>query len=195
MNILWSALILISFIFAAINGRIDETVTAGFDGAKNAIEVVLSFAGIMCLWSGLLDAAKESGLCNIIKKMLMPLIGKIFPKLPRDSEAMNYITLNVTANIVGMGNGATPMGINAMKELAKTSGDKPSEEMCIFTVMNTAAFQFMPSNIIALRSAAGSSNPFAIVVPVWICSAIAVTTAVLCVKLMFVFIRRREKVH
>ena len=193
MNLLWSALILISFIFAAINGKIDETVTAGFDGAKNAVEVVLSFAGIMCLWNGLLDAAKESGLCNIIKKLLMPVTGKIFPKLDKNSEAMNYITLNVTANIIGMGNGATPMGINAMKELSKTANGKPTEEMCIFTVMNTAAFQLMPSGIIALRSASGSSDPFSIVIPIWICSSIALITAIFCVKLMFLFIRRKEK--
>ncbi|MBP3361551.1 MAG: hypothetical protein J6N52_11890 [Clostridia bacterium] len=192
MNYLWGGLIIISFIFAAINGRIDETVAAGFDGAKSGIEIVLSFAGIMCLWNGLLKGAKDSGLCTLIKKALMPVIGRLFPRLDRESDAVNYITLNITANLLGTGNGATPMGINAMKELAKSCGGKPSEEMCLFTVMNTAAFQLIPSSIIALRSANGSANPFDIVAPIWICSFFSLLIAVLCVKIMFLFIKNKK---
>lgn len=192
MNFFWCGLVVVSFIFAAINGRMDETVSAMFSGAAGAIEIVLSFAGIMCLWNGLLLAASESGLAAKIKKLLMPLIRLMFPKLDEDGEAVNYITLNITANLLGTGNGATPMGICAMKELKKLGGDEPTEEMCVFAVLNTTAFQLIPSSIIALRSAAGSTDAFSIIVPVWICSGVGVICAVASVKLMFLTINKKS---
>lgn len=193
MNWLWGILIIISFAFGAAGGTLEETVTAGLDGAKGAIETVMSFAGVMCLWSGLLAAAEKSGICAMIKKMLMPLISRIFPRLDRDGEAINYITLNITANLLGTGNGATPVGIKAMQELSKSSRGKPTEEMCTFTVINTAAFQLLPSSIIALRTANGSVDPFGVVLPIWICSGCALVAAVLAVKIMFRFIGEKGR--
>lgn len=188
MNYIWCIMILISLVSATINGNISETVTAGLSGASEGLSVVLSFAGVMCLWTGLLKCAEKSGLCDLFKKLFVPIIKIIFPKMDMNSKAANYIVLNVTADVLGTGNGATPMGIKAMKHLSESAGDKPSEEMCIFTVMNTAAFQLLPTSIIALRTSAGSSNPLSVVVPIWICSGIALVCGIVCVKLMFRYV-------
>lgn len=193
MNVFWCAMMLLSMIFGAVGGNIEETVNAGFEGAAGAVETVLSFAGIMCLWNGLLEAATASGLSEKIKNLMMPVMKKLFPKVGKNSDAMNYITLNVTANMLGTGNGATPMGINAMKELKKSAGDKPDEAMCMFAVMNTSAFQLLPSSIIAIRASAGSADPFSVIVPVWICSLTALIAGILSVKILFFIIRRRKK--
>lgn len=194
MNFIWCGLIVVSLVFGAVNGRIEETVSAMFTGAAGAVEVVLSFAGIMCLWNGLLYAASQSGLSQKIKKLLKPIFRLLFPALDPDSAAANYIALNITANLLGTGNGATPMGINAMKELKKLGGDEPTEEMCTFAVMNTASFQLLPSSIIALRTAAGSADAFSVIVPVWICSGIGVICAVISVKIMFFLIRKKMQI-
>ena len=192
MNIFWCGMILISMVFGAINGNIEATVNAGFEGAAGAVQTVLSFAGIMCLWNGLLEAATASGLSETVKKFMMPVMRRLFPGVEENSEAMNSITLNVTANMLGTGNGATPMGINAMRELRKNCGDKPDEAMCTFAVMNTSAFQLLPSSIIAIRSSAGSVNPFSIIIPIWICSLTALAAGILSVKILFFFLRRRN---
>lgn len=194
MNFIWCGLIVVSLVFGAVNGRIEETVSAMFTGAAGAVEVVLSFAGIMCLWNGLLYAASQSGLSQKIKKLLKPIFRLLFPALDPDGVAANYIALNITANLLGTGNGATPMGINAMKELKKLGGDEPTEEMCTFAVMNTASFQLLPSSIIALRTAAGSADAFSVIVPVWICSGIGIICAVISVKIMFFLIRKKMQI-
>lgn len=180
-------MIIISLIYSIYTGRVEETVNAAFEGAQNGITTVMSFAGIMCLWSGFMEASVQSGLCDKIKKCLRPIIRLIFPKLDEDSEAVKYITLNITGNLLGTGNGATPMGIKAMNELAKICKSKPCEEMCIFTVMNTAAFQLLPTSIIAIRTTFGSANPTAIIIPIWLCSGGALILGIIFSKLMYKF--------
>ena len=193
MNYLWGGMIIISIVYSLFNGSCEATVNAAFEGAQSGITTVLSFAGVMCLWNGLMEAAVRSGLCGGIKKLLKPIIGLIFPSLDKNSLAVDYITLNVTGNLLGTGNGATPMGINAIKELSKTSNGRLTEAMCVFTVMNTAAFQLMPTSIIALRASAGSADPGAVVVPVWICSSVALLCGVLFSKFMCKIIYKTEK--
>lgn len=188
MNYIWGGIILISILFSAINGNLEQTINAAFDGAQTGITTVLSFAGIMCLWSGFMEAAMQSGVCDFVKKLLKPIIKIIFPRLNKNSAAANYITLNVLGNMLGTGNAATPMGINAINELSKKSDGKVTEEMCLFTVMNTAAFQILPTSIIALRTSFGSGDPAGIIVQVWICSAVALLCAVLFTKFMYKFV-------
>ncbi|MBQ7974804.1 MAG: hypothetical protein IJ300_03875 [Clostridia bacterium] len=192
MNYIWGGMIIISIVYSLFTGNTEATVNAAFEGAQSGVTTVLSFAGIMCLWNGLMEAAVRSGLCGWIKKLLRPVIGLIFPRLDKDSTAADYITLNVTGNLLGTGNGATPMGINAIKELSKTAGGKITEAMCVFTVMNTAAFQLMPTSIIALRASAGSAEPGAIVVPIWICSFVALCSAIVFTKFMCKAIYKTE---
>lgn len=183
MSYIWGFMILVSLIFACINGTLSETVEAGFAGAASAVDVVLSFAGVMCFWTGILYAAERAGISQWIKKLLTPIIRLLFPKLDKNAKATEFITMNITANLLGMGNGATPMGIKAMKELDRGTKN-PTDEMCMFIVLNTTAFQLIPSSIIALRSGFLSDNPFSVIVPIWITSLIALTVSVICVKIM-----------
>lgn len=190
MNYLWGMMILISIAFSFIKGNVSETINAGFTGAANAIEVLLSFAGVMCLWTGLLKAAEFSGISEFVKKILSPVIKFLFPRLDKKSKASEFISLNITANLLGMGNGATPMGIKAMKELDK--GDStPTDEMCMFIVLNTTAFSLIPTSVLALRSGFGSENPFSVIVPMWITSGTALLVSVLCVKILCEFWRKK----
>ncbi len=195
MNYIWSGMILVSLVVAAINGTLDATVAAGMDGAKTAVETVLGFAGAMCLWTGLMRLADAGGLSVILKKFLRPLTQFLFPNLAPDGPAMEKITMNMTANLLGMGNAATPAGIAAMAELDKVN-PRPawaSDDMCMFVVINTASLQLIPSTIIAMRSSAGSAAPFAIIVPVWVCSVITLLSAVLCMKLIIFIGNRKER--
>lgn len=192
MNYIWCGMILFSLIVAALNGTLDATVNAAFDGAKNSVEVILSFAGVMCFWTGMLKVAEKSGAAEKLQKLLNPIINFLFPKA--ESEAKKYIGMNMTANILGMGNAATPMGIKAMTALDKQNKNPlyPSDEMCMFTVLNTTSFQLIPTTIFALRVAAESKDPFSVLVPIWITSAASVIIAVTAVKLMC-RIKRRSK--
>lgn len=190
MDFLWGIMMLISILFSFINGNTAETIKAGFSGASSAIEILLSFAGIMCLWTGLFRAAEYSGISRLIKKLLSPLIRLLFPTLSKESPALEYISLNITANLLGIGNGATPMGIKAMRELDNGS-ERPSAEMCMLVVINTTAFSLIPTTVLALRSAFSSENPFSVLCPMWITSGGALLTAVICTKA--VFCRRKNK--
>lgn len=184
MNYIWCGMILFSLIVAAATGRLDATVSAAFEGAQSSIEVILSFAGMMCFWTGMLKVAEKSGMAEKIQKLLNPIIKRLFPKA--DSEAKKYISMNLSANILGMGNAATPMGIKAMTALDKANKNplRPSDEMCMLVVLNTTSFQLIPTTIISLRAAAGSQNPVSVIVPIWIASAVSIIIAVTAVKIM-----------
>lgn len=184
MNYIWCAMIIFSLIVAAVNGKMDETVTAAFAGAQSSIEVALSFAGVMCFWTGILKIAEKSGVSDKVQKLLSPIIKTLFPKA--DDDAKKYISMNMTANILGMGNAATPMGIKAMTALDKRNKNPlyPSDEMCMLVVLNTTSFQLIPTTILALRTAAGSENPMSVILPIWITSAVSIIVAVTAVKVM-----------
>lgn len=197
MNYIWGFMMIISIIVSVINSNTAGTVTAGLNAACNSVQTVLSFAGMMCMWSGIMRIAEKSGISDIISKLLSPFMKILFPKIPQRSEAIHYITMNITANLLGMGNAATPLGLSAMSKLDEMNkgSEYASDEMCTFVVMNTAALTIIPSTIISLRTAAGSLNPFEVVVPIWISSVIAVLTALTAIKLFMFIEKRRKKWH
>lgn len=185
MNYIWCAMIIISLAAAAVNGTMDATLAAAFEGARASVETLLSFAGAMCFWTGILKVAEKSGVSDWIRKLLNPVIKRLFPR--SDEETRRYIGMNMTANLLGMGNAATPMGVKAMSCLDRANENKlyPSRDMCLFVVLNTTSFQLIPTTVIALRSAAGSSDAMSVVAPIWITSAVSVVTAVSAVCLMW----------
>lgn len=195
MNYIFPIMVTSSLIFAFFNGTVNETVQACFDGASKSVEMVLSFAGIMCMWSGFLKIAESGGAMKVMAKLISPVSKFIFPKLNKDSKAMQYITANISANLLGVGNAATPAGIKAMDELDKINSepDCASDEMSIFTVINTASLQLVPTTVIALRAAAGSQNPQMIVPAVVVSSLVSVICAVGGMKIILCFRRRRKK--
>lgn len=176
---------LLSLIVGALNGKAADTVNAGITAAQGSVTATLAFAGTMCMWSGIMKIADVSGICSVICKILTPVIKLLFPAIAPNSTASRKITMNITANLLGMGNAATPLGIEAMKELEKTNKSPlyASDEMCTFAVLNTASFQLIPTTIIALRAAAGAQNPSDATVPIWIVSALSLVSAVTAVKL------------
>lgn len=186
MNYIWSGMIIVSLIFAAINGTLDETLAAAFSGAEQAVNSVIAMAGIFCFWSGILKIAETGGFTKLISKLTRPFLRIIFPHLPPDSKAYSDITMNVTANLLGLGNAATPAGIEAIGELDRLNGNSsfPSAEMCFFIVMNTASIQIIPTTVTALRSAAGSNAPGEIMLPMWIVSAVSLISAMFVMKLI-----------
>lgn len=190
MNYIWCGLIIISLITAAVNGNMEVTINAAFDGAKAAVDTILALAGVMCFWTGIMKIAEKSGLSDKIEKLLRPLITFLFPN--SSNEAKKYISMNMSANLLGMGNAATPMGIKAMQMLDKENPrpEYASDDMCMLVVLNTTSLQLIPTTIIALRTAANSANPFSVILPIWISSLTAVVAAVTVAKL---WQRRRHR--
>ena len=170
----------ISFIFAAITGRMSELASAVVDSASRAITLSIALAGMMGLWCGVMRVLQKAGACRAVAKLISPLLRLAFPDSYKKSIACEEIAANVSANILGLGNAATPFGIKAMNALSMANGNssRASDDMVTFVVMNSAPFSFMPTTIIALRAAAGSADPFEIIVAVWICSALSMIAAI-----------------
>ena len=185
-------MILVSFVISAITGRMDALSNAIFEGAQNAATLCFSMLGVMCLWSGLSKIAEKSGLTDILKKCLSPITSFLFPSLGKNSYALSAIVMNISANLLGMGNAATPLGLSAMRSLDSLNKKSrcASDEMCIFAVLNTASFQLIPTTIMALRTASGSANPSEIIFPIWIVSLMSLMCAVIAVKIML-----RRNIH
>ncbi len=186
LNYIWSGMIVVSFVVATFTGRIDAVTAAAMDGAGAAVETCVGLLGTMCLWTGIARIGEDSGLTGVFAKVLRPVTKILFPRLKKDSAALNAIVMNMVANLLGMGNAATPLGIAAMKELDKENKHIPdaSNEMCMFVVINTASIQLIPSTVISLRQMFGSQNPSEVVLPVWICSVCALIMGVTAAKIL-----------
>lgn len=185
MNYAWCFMVLLSLVCAFVNGRIPETVEAMLSGAGESIFTLLSFAGIMCFWTGILKIGEDSGVLKLAEKLFSPLIKRLFPNTSQ--QARTFIAINLSANLLGMGNAATPIGIKAMEKLDSENNisNKPSRSMAMFAVFNTASITIFPTTVIALRTAAGSSAPYDIIVPIWVASLTALTTGIILVKIFF----------
>lgn len=173
LNYIWSGMIVFSFVLSFVNGTVSEVCSALYDGAEEGLKLTLSIAGIMAFWSGIMNMAKENGISKAIENILSPFIRLLFPEAKKDTAICGDIAMNMTANLLGMGNAATPLGINAMKRLSRYSrGESVSDSMCLLAVMNSASIQLIPSTLIAIRTAMGSGNPAEIIIPIWIVSAV-----------------------
>lgn len=184
LNIIWPVFIIISFVYAIMMGNAQEVNKSIFDSAGSAVELSITFLGTMCLWNGIMKIVQETSLMNKLTKLLKPIISFLFPELKRESQAREKISMNIIANILGLGNAATPLGIKAMSELQKenTKKDTLSNSMVMFIVLNTASLQLIPTTVIAIRTSLGSENPSSVIVPVWIATMIAAITAVFVTK-------------
>ena len=184
MNYIWGAMMLISIISSIITGRVDETVNAVFEGAHSSVDTLISLAGAMCFWTGIMKIAERSGISYIFSRLISPITRYLFPG--SSSEARRYITMNMTANLLGMGNAATPMGMLAAEALDKENKkpDIPSANLSMLVVINTTAFQLIPTTIIALRASAGSVDVVSVIVPIWLTSLFPLAAGIAAVKIM-----------
>ncbi len=185
LNYIWCGMIVLSFAAAIFTGKIEALTAGAIEGAASAVETCIGLLGSMCLWTGIAKVAENSGLINIFARLLKPVTKLIFPKLRQNSAAMRAIVMNMVANLLGMGNAATPLGIAAMRELSRENKQRStaSNDMCMFVVINTASIQLIPSTVISLRQMYGSTDPSGIIVPVWICSICAVIVGVTAAKI------------
>ena len=179
LNVIWSLLVIISVVCSFLFGRSENLSSAMVDSGADAVELLLTLAGILTLWSGIMKIAEKSGLTSLFARMSAPLLRLLFPALDKNGEAFGIITMNLTANLLGLGNTATPLGLRAMAELDRLNGpsDTASDEMVVFVVMNTASLQLLPTMLGSLRQSSGSAAPFEILVPVWLSSASALAVA------------------
>lgn len=177
LNFVWAMLILISVLCAAVTGRMDQLSNSVFSGAQKAIELILAMGGAMAAWTGFLKAAGKAGVTERLSALLRPVIRRLFPDCAPGGQAEQAICMNLTANLLGMGNAATPMGIAAMRELDREGGGRVSRSMVRFVVVNTASLQLFPTTLGALRAAGGASNPFDILPAVWLVSAVSLAAA------------------
>ncbi len=185
INYIWAFLIVIGTVVGVVTGHTQAVGDAAVEGAKEAGLLCISLIGAYALWLGVLNVAKEAGLIEALAKRMRGMIRWLFPGVPPNSEASGYITLNIVANMLGMGNAATPFGLKAMKELQELNKNKDvaSDAMCMLLIINAASVQLLPMTVIALRSAAGSAAPADIVLTSFVTTATTTALAVIVGKI------------
>ena len=185
INYIWGGMIVLSLIVGALTGNIEKTAAAAMEGAGSAVDMCIMLAGIMCLWTGLAKIGEKAGLVALFAKILKPIMKRLFSKIDPESKACGSMVMNIVANIFGMGNAATPLGIKAIGELNELNkkSTRASDEMCLFVVLNTASLQLVPTTLISLRTAYGSSAPGEIIFPIWLSGIAALIVGITAAKL------------
>jgi spore maturation protein A len=186
LNWIWFGLIMVAFVVAAIRGTAGDVTAGAIDSAKVAVEISLGLIGIMALWLGVMRVAEESGLVRLLSRAIAPVMRFIFPEIPRDHPAMGAIVMNLAANMLGLNNAATPLGIKAMEELQSLNPDKDTatNSMVMLLAINTASIQLIPATVIGLMVAAGSRNPTAIISTTLIVTAASLVVAIVVCRLL-----------
>lgn len=181
---IWSGMVLLSFLFGLASGNLDAVTNAALEGARSAVELGISMAGILCLWSGVMEIMNACGLSACLARAFRPILRRLLPNACRDEETLSAISANVSANLLGLGNAATPLGIRAARRMARGCGGVASDELCLLVVLNTASIQLLPTTIASLRAAAGCSTPFDILPAVWLSSVWSVAAGLLTAHLL-----------
>lgn len=181
LSYIWGFIVVISLICAVATGNVQSLSQGIMDGASEAVTLIITMAGIMCLWSGVMEIGERCGFTAFISKLLSPLLSLLFKNLDKKSNAYKSICMNISANLLGLGNAATPFGLSAMKELdtINNRNKTASNEMVIFVVMNTASLQILPTMVGTLRQSFGSQTPFDILPAVWVSSVCALAVALM----------------
>jgi len=180
MNGIWIFLMGVSVVFAAVNGRLEDFTKSIFDAARSAVEVSLFLLGIVALWMGIAKIIEDSGLIHKLSAIFRPLVCRLFKNIPPDHPSIASITLNFLANLLGLGNAATPLGIQAMQDLQSLNKDpeKITAEMMLFIVINTASIQLIPFTVIGILADFGSRNPSWVVFPTFLTTVLSAVFAV-----------------
>lgn len=186
LNIIWLLLILVATVVASHTGKMDEITKASFDSAKAAVSLAIQLIGAMALWLGIMRVVEEAGLMRAIARAIRPVMVRLFPDIPAEHPAMSAMIMNIAANMLGLGNAATPMGIKAMKELDRLSPEEgtATNAMCLFLAINTSSVTLLPLGIITVRAAAGASEPAAILLPSIFATGCSTIVAITAAKLL-----------
>jgi len=183
-------MVVFSIVFGALNGNLTALSAAAVAGAKDAVTLSLSLCGMICLWCGVMELMRRSGLSGKLSRLLRPMLAKLYPTAAKDPETMDALSSNVSANLLGLGNAATPAGIKAAVGLKRLSGCAcASDELCLLVVMNSASIQLLPVTVASLRASFGASAPFDILPAVWLSSLLSVSAGIFAAKLLARFTR------
>lgn len=212
LNMIWALMILLAVVFAACTGQMSAVTDAALDSAGEAVSLCITMAGVVALWTGLMEIAREAGLVQKLTRGISPFLTFMFPRIPKKHPAREYIATNIIANVLGLGWACTPAGLKAMEELAKLEAERGTEgygaagkvtgkvpekgaekesqvprrasnEMCGFLILNISSLQLIPVNMIAYRSQYGSARPVAVIAPAIAATLISTLTAVIYCKI------------
>ena len=184
MTVIWTGMAAAAVVCGILTGRGAEVSAAAVEGAASAVQLGLSMAGMLCLWSGVMEVMRQSGLAEKLSRMLGPVLRLLFPQERTDRAVMDSISANVSANLLGLGNAATPLGLEAARRMARKSPGIASDSLCMLVVCNTASLQLIPTTVAAVRAAAGCQTPFDILPAVWLASGLSVGSGVLACKVL-----------
>ncbi len=192
MSVIWTGMVAASVLYGLWAGNGSAVAAGAVKGAAAGVELCITMAGVMCLWMGVMEVMKRSGLADILSRLLRPVLNRLYPAFRRDKETMDAVSANVSANLLGLGNAATPLGIQAARRMARKTPGIASDSLCMLVVCNTASIQLIPATVASVRLAAGCAVPFDILPAVWLASAISVTVGILAAKLMARLWRRQK---
>ena len=184
MSVIWTGMVAASLVYGLFAGNGPAVAAAAVEGAAAAVELCITMAGVMCLWMGVMEVMKRSGLAGKLSRLLRPVLGRLYPDFRRDAETMDAISANVSANLLGLGNAATPLGIRAARRMAGRTPGVASDSLCMLVVCNTASIQLIPTTVASVRMAAGCATPFDILPAVWLASAVSVAVGILAAKVL-----------
>lgn len=186
INYIWFVMIFMGLIVGIFTGNgegISNTIIGSID---STVTFIIGLVGLMCFWCGVMKVAEKSGFTEKLAKIMKPILKLIFKEAAKDEKALGAIVMNITANMMGLGNAATPFGIKAMEEMDRLNNEKgrASNDMALFLVLNAACIQLVPSTVLSIRAAAGSSNPGVIILPAIISTGTAAIVGVICCKIL-----------
>lgn len=181
---LWTGMTALSLLFGALTGNLGALGGAALEGAQSAVELCFAMCGVMCLWSGVMEVMERAALTDRLAALFRPLLRRLFPRASRDSETLAAISANLSADMLGLGNAATPLGIRAAQRMSRGCGGTASDELCLFVVLNTASLQLVPSTLAGVRGSLGAAEPFDILPAVWLVSLLSLIAGVLAARLL-----------
>ena len=193
LNLVWPIFIIISFSYAIFSGNLQSLNSGIFDSVESAVKLSITMLGTISLWNGIINVANNTSIIKKINKLLKPVIKFLFPEIKDNKEVQNEISMNMIANVLGLGNASTPLGLKAMETLQKENKkkDELSNSMIMLIVLNTASIQLIPTTIIAIRSSLGSENPTSIIVPVWIATICAGVCGIIVTKILIKYFSKK----
>ena len=183
MALIWTGMVVVSVLCGLATGRGAAVAAAAVEGTGAAVELCLSIAGMMCLWTGIMEVMRCAGLAEKLSRLLRPVLKRLYPDFSDDRGVMDSISANVSANLLGLGNAATPLGLEAARRMSRRSGTVASDSLCMLVVCNTASIQLIPTTVATVRAAAGSQTPFDILPAVWLASVLSVTAGITAAKI------------
>ncbi len=181
---LWTGMVLVSLIFGALTGNLSSLSTAALEGAQSAVELCFTMCGVMCLWTGVMELMDQCALTDKIAALFRPLLRRLLPQASRDSETLAAVSANLSADLLGLGNAATPLGIRAARRMSRGCGGVASNELCLLVILNTASIQLLPTTLAGVRASLGASDPFDILPCVWLVSLLSVLAGLFAAKVL-----------